>query len=269
MVKQACEHRVAVIASRRAPVAAERGERLCAKAGRPVVSQKEQPSRLGLIDQATQERLRIAGTIHPPQGSRKGKPPAATLQRAQADERQSQVGQLTSGQPDVVVAENRPQMPDSAGMAEGQTPFQETVTVGFTERQQARSAVVVAEQTKGLGTAACQGLGDRVLPARGVRQVTCPQEQATSRGPDGPVGTPGDRGAHVDSPQPGQARPCRWYSTTCGLISGSSHTWWRSGAASSPDSSLPQRRQAVGFKGITSSHCSVGRSGRSCLGWPG
>jgi hypothetical protein len=47
------------------------------------------------------------------------------------------------------------------------------------------------------------------------------------------------------------------------------HTWWRSGAASSPDSSLPQRRQAAGFRGMTSSHCAEGRSGRSCLGWPG
>src|SRR6516164_9568350 len=66
--------------------------------------------------------------------------------------------------------------------------------------------------------------------------------KATSRGPDCPVGTPGGRAAHVVSPQQGQASRCRWYSITWGLIWGSSHTWWRSGAASSPDSSRAQRR---------------------------
>jgi hypothetical protein len=45
-----------------------------------------------------------------------------------------------------------------------------------------------------------------------------------SRGPDCPVGTPDGRTAHVVSPQHGQTSWCRWYSTTCGLISGSSHT---------------------------------------------
>ena len=49
-------------------------------------------------------------------------------------------------------------------------------------------------------------------------------ENATSRGPDWPVGTPDGSAAQVVSLQHGQVRRCRWYFVTSGLISGSSQT---------------------------------------------
>ena len=75
------------------------------------------------------------------------------------------------------------------------------------------------------------------------KQAISRATKATNRGPLCPRGTPSGNGAVVDSPQHRQGKRCRWYSVTCGLISGSSHTWCRSGSESLPSRGWPQRRQ--------------------------
>ena len=93
--------------------------------------------------------------------------------------------------------------------------------------------------------------------------------KAINRGPDCPWGTPQGSSAQVVSPHAGHASRCRWYSVTCGLISGNSHTWCRRGSGSLPESFSPQRRHSVGLRGFTSSQSSVGINGRSCFLCPG
>jgi len=88
------------------------------------------------------------------------------------------------------------------------------------------------------------------------------------RGPKPPGAISAGQAAAVAAPHAPQVRVCRRYSVPSGMMRGSSATWWRPGAGSSPAKGAPHWAHTSGLTSTMRSTCSTGSSGRPCPAWP-